>query len=56
MSKEQIKTASPIVLFRHVFGMQKDQKLSEFVTECSGLRDNKEFVEEVRSYALANAV
>lgn len=55
MTKEQIKTAAPLSLFRFVFGQPVGEKLSEFVAECGTLRDDKAFVEEVRTYALTQA-
>jgi hypothetical protein len=55
MTKANIQTAAPLSLFRHVFGFQPGQTLSEFAKECSSLRDDEKFVAEVREYALANA-
>lgn len=55
MSKDQIKVAQPLSLFRLVFGMQPNQTLSEFQKECAPLREDTKFIEEVRAYALANS-
>lgn len=51
--KTQIETASPLSLFRRVFGFASGQTLSEFAKECSTLREDKQFIAEVRAYALA---
>ena len=55
MTKQTIKEASPLSLFRLVFGFQPGQTLSQFASECSSLRDDVEFVEDCRKFAIANA-
>lgn len=55
-TKTAIETASPLSLFRTVFGFAPGQTLSEFAKECAPLRDDKVFVGEVRAFALANCV
>lgn len=54
MTKEQIATSSPLALFRHVFGLQEGQTLTQFMAECGPLREDTVFVGEVRAYATAN--
>lgn len=55
-TKTAIESASPLSLFRTVFGFKEGQTLSEFAKECATLRDDTIFVEECRVYALANCV
>jgi hypothetical protein len=52
MSKDGILGLSPLGLFKLVFGFQPGQKLSDFATECSSLREDAAFVKETRDYAL----
>ena len=55
LTKEQIAKAAPLSLFRAVFGLKPEQKLSGFVAEVGGLREDSKFVEEVRAYAMTQA-
>jgi hypothetical protein len=48
-----ITAAMPLSLFRKAFGLKDGQTLSEFQKECASLRDDANFVEEVRAYLLA---
>lgn len=54
MTKEAITSASPLSLFRIVFGLKPGQTLSEFSKECAPLREDAKFVAECREYALTN--
>lgn len=56
MTKAQLPGATPIALFRDVFGMREGQTLSDFVAECRPVRENTEFIEECRKYAIEHAV
>lgn len=56
MTKTEIKALSTLALFRHVFGKQEGQTLTQFASECETLKNDSAFVEEVRAYAEAQAV
>ena len=56
MNKAQITALSGTALLRQVFGMKPGQKLTEFVAEVKDLRENAGFIQEVRDYALKDAV
>lgn len=55
MTKPEIKEASVLKLFAHVFGKREGQDLKGFAEECRPLRDDEKFIAEVRDYAMAEA-
>lgn len=55
MTKDQIKTAGALALFRFVFDKKEGQTLAEFVKECENVKTDEQFVEEVRAFAMTLA-